>query len=172
MNRATLVACSQTGCGASMAPGTLCVQFSNGIWSNISSSLQLRERSFFTSAVIGNYVLLEGGYDLDRSSTNMTYSSTIYVDAKGNDTFEGPPMTRTRQLHCSIQVDSSTIVLTGGTSASDTNPIKPMSSVVQYSQLAVGKRPTSTELPDLNRARANHACGCFKLPNGKNFEKV
>ena len=164
MNRATLVACSQTGCGASMAaPGTLCVQFSNGIWSNISSPLQLRERSFFTSAVIGNYILLEGGWS---SCTETIDNSTTYVHANGNDTFEGPPMTRTRQLHCSIQVDSSTIVLTGGVGMASSGHA--MSSVVQYSQLAVGKSPTSRELPDLNRARAAHACGWFI----RDFEKV
>ena len=166
MNRGTLVACSHTGCYASMAPGTLCVQFSNGIWSNISSSLQLRERSFFTSAVIGNFILLEGGTSF---CTGTIYNSTTYVHGNGSDTFEGPPMTRGRAMHCSVQVDSSTIVLTGGVSS---NINESISSVVQYSQVAVGNSPTSTKLPDLNRARANHACGCFKLPNGKNFEKV
>ena len=159
-----LVAC--TSLGVDSVGSSKCVQFSNG---ELKNQIQLQGRSFHTSAVIGNYVLLEGGYDLDRSSTNITYSSTIYVDAKGNDTFEGPPMTRGRAMHCSVQVDSSTIVLTGGVSS---NINESISSVVQYSQVAVGNSPTSTKLPDLNRARANHACGCFKLPNGKNFEKV
>ena len=114
--------------------------------------------------MIGNYILLEGG--ISSCTVPFTiYNSTTYVDAKGNDTFEGPPMTRTRQLHCSIQVDSSTIVLTGGNAMPSGHA---MSSVVQYSQLAVGKSPTSRELPDLNRARAAHACGWFI----RDFEKV
>ena len=86
-----------------------------------------------------------------------------YMSIEDGTSFEGPPMVHARFGHCSIQVDSSTIILTGGQGSEYG---KAMSSVMKYSDLGVDKQSISTEMSPMNRARATHACGEFKRSTG------
>ena len=134
-----------------------CIQFKSGKWSNLGN--MTHRRFHHTSAVIGNHLLLVGGSSDDSGMTPQ--NTTEYISFEDGTSVEGPQMVFARDGHCSIQVDSSTIILTGGRTE-DTI----VNSVVQYSELGVNKQSTSTELSLMKKARALHACGQYKRSKG------
>ena len=150
-----LVACTCLGSDNNQC---ICVQFKSGNWTHLGN--MTHERFYHTSAVIGNHVLLVGGAS---SAIGDPQNSTEYMSIENGTSIEGPPMVHARLAHCSIQVDSSTIILTGGQTGTDGSTVD---SVVQYSELGVDKQPTTTELSPMKKARTGHACGEFKRSKG------
>ena len=102
-----------------------------------------------------------GGSSDDDGTTPQ--NTTEYISIEDGTSLEGPQMVYARDGHCSIQVDSSTIILTGGATNPDATIVN---FVVQYSQLGVNEQSTSTELSPMKKARALHACGQFKRSKG------
>ena len=148
-----LVACT---CLGSDNKKCICVQFKSGNWTHLGNFTHVRYHQ--TSAVIGSHILLVGGY-----FNSTVLNSMEYMSIEDGTSVEGPPMVHARFSHCSIQVDSSTIILTGGQGSEYG---KAMSSVIKYSELGVDKQSISTEMSPMNRARASHACGEFKRSTG------
>ena len=116
-----------------------------------------RHTRTFHSSVTGRYqqeeeIILIGG-----SSSRTT--EWIFVD--GSQSFPGPFEIRHEERHCTIQVSSDTIVVTGGSGTWDY--------VTSY-KLATGGN--ETPLTPMKQGRRNHACGVYQDAGGQQVRRL
>ena len=114
-------------------------------WQSGPSSLF--SRRWHTSAVTSRGLLLVGGFDSSHTTELLTLD--------GGESQESFALSPARDNHCSIQVDESTIVLTGGKGEG-------YSLVTEYSGLEE-EQPTVKQLPQLDVGREGHACGSYTV---------
>merc|ERR1719234_1270481 len=105
-------------------------------------------RRWHTSAVTPQGLLLVGGFD----SSN----TTELLPLDGGDSQESFTLSPSRDNHCSIHVDESTIVLIGGKGEG-------AGLSTEYSGLEGENYPTVKQLPELIVGREGHACGSYKV---------
>ena len=118
-----------------------CLELTGTGWEAGPSTLH--SRSFHTSAVTAEGLLLVGGND--------SPTTTELLPGEGGLAREGFPLQPGRTGHCSIQLSADTIVLTGGAVTG--------SLVTEHSGLATGGEVTTRELPTLLTPRYIHAWG-------------
>ena len=104
-------------------------------------------RRYHSSAQHEDQILLIGGRDS---------SSTEWISTDGGEPQIGPWIVRHGQSHCTIQVSSDLIVVTGGWKTEDY--------VTEY-QLTGDA--TKTELTSLINGRRFHACGVYREAGGQ-----
>jgi len=163
----TLVICG--GLNGSWTP-TPCTQFKNGTWQSLKNTKH--PRYSHTSTVLGKQLLLTGGF----FSPNTTELLPMSGDASVESFSFSPPLWD----HCAIQIDQSTVVITGGylrhprsgTSENENeNPSRPFEfdkSQSLVTELAgLGGQVTTRHLPELNGARVLHACGMYESKHEK-----
>ena len=126
-----------------------CLELTGSGWEARSSTLH--NRSFHTSAVTSEGLLLLGGLD--------SPLTTELLPADGGPSRESFPLQPGRQDHCSIQVSADTIVLTGG--------LYTESLVTELYGLGTGGEVTSRELPSLLHPRYIHICGAYTVDKTK-----
>ena len=106
-------------------------------------------RRWHTSAVTSRgKLLLVGGFD--------SSATTELVSLDGGESRESFTLSPTRDNHCSIQVDESTIIITGGKGEG-------YSLATEYSGLDEEDTTVQQQLPDLNAGREGHACGSYTV---------
>ena len=130
-----------------------CEIYNNGNWQHLQDTLTTRQKH--TSAVFGNSVLLIGG---DSNTTEL-----IPVD--GSPAQPGPFTIRHGARHCTIQVSSDVIVITGGDPLNIHNEedwYQNDNFVTAY-HLTDGKE---TPLSPLVNGRVEHACGVYQNSDG------
>jgi len=107
----------------------------------------LEPRLGHTSAVISDdLLLLLGGQD--------SSDTTELVDVAKGETTASFTLQPGRQFHCSVQLTSDTVVLTGGLGTETL--------VTEFSNLGQTE-PSVKELPGLQDGRRAHACGSFTV---------
>merc|ERR1711971_284353 len=122
--------------------GDSCEIYNDGTWSHLAQTMHPREGH--SSAVLNDEkILLIGGQD-----SRSTESEWIPVD--GSPAQPGPFDVRHGARHCSVQIDSDVIIVTGGFNTEDY--------VTKY-QLTDG---TETPLTPMTQARQQHACGVYQ----------
>jgi len=99
-------------------------------------------RRYHSTASTSQGLLLLGGSDSPQTTEIL----------QDNESLQSFPLSPGRKNHCSIQVDPSTIVLTGGS--------KTTSTVTEISNLE-NEEVSSRDLPSLITGRRNHACGIY-----------
>ena len=117
----------------------------------------LYSRRWHTSAVTPQGLLLVGGFDSSHT--------TELLPLDGGDSRESFTLSPSRDNHCSIQVDESTIVLIGGKREG-------AGLATEYSGLEEENYPTVKQLPELIVGREGHACGSYKLEERQVFKKI
>jgi hypothetical protein len=122
-----------------------CLELTGSGWEAGPSTLH--NRTFHTSAVTAEGLLLVGGVD--------SPLTTELLPLAGGPSREGFPLQPGRKDHCSIQLSADTIVLTGGL---DTESL-----VTEYSGLGTGGEVTTRELPALLNPRYIHVCGVYTV---------
>ena len=108
-------------------------------------------RNYHSSAQHEERILLIGGYD--------SAGSTEWIPTDGGDSQIGPFVVRHAGGHCTIQVSSDLIVLTGGTVYPDT-----LDYVTEYQ---LNDNATETEMTSLINGRRLHACGVYREAGGQ-----
>ena len=126
-----------------------CLGLTRSGWEARSSTLH--NRSFHSSAVTAEGLLLVGGLD-----SPLTTELLPAAGGPSRDSFSLQPG---RQDHCSIQVSADTIVLTGG--------LHTESLVTELSGLGTGGEVTARELPTLLHPRYIHVCGVYTVDRTK-----
>ena len=120
--------------------GDSCEDYDNGTWSHLAQTMHPREGH--SSAVLNDEkILLIGGQDS---------RSTEWIPVDGSPAQPGPFDVRHGARHCSVQIDSDVIIVTGGFNTEDY--------VTKY-QLTDG---TETPLTPMTQARQQHACGVYQ----------
>ena len=129
-----------------------CDIYQNKTWSKLTDTRSTRW--FHSSAQSEKRILLIGGHGT---------TSTEWIPLDGGPSQPGPFRVRHGSSHCTIQVSTNTIVVTGG---SDTGNY-----VTQY-QLTGDA--TEIWLSPLTTQRSNHACGVYRRCDGQRvqFESV
>ena len=108
-------------------------------------------RRYHSSAQHEDQILLIGGRDS---------SSTEWISTDGGESQVGPWVVRHGEDHCTIQVSSDLIVVTGGVDTLDY--------VTEY-QLTGDA--TETVMTSLINGRDRHACGVYQEAGGQRFVK-
>jgi len=109
-------------------------------WEVLATTKQ--SRRYHSAASTSHGLLLLGGSDSPETTEIL----------QDNESLQSFALSPGRKNHCSIQVDSSTIVLTGGSRTTST--------VTEISN--VGNEEVSIgDLPSLITGRRNHACGIY-----------
>jgi len=157
----SVVACGGINGSWTTAP---CVQFKNGTWQPLKNTKH--PRYSHTSTVLGKQLLLTGGF--------FSPNTTELLPVDGDDaSVEGFPFNPTLWDHCAIQVDQTTVVITGGYlrhpktgSVENEIPTRPFEfdkSQSLVTELAgLGGQVTTRHLPELNGPRVLHACGMYE----------
>ena len=114
-------------------------------WTKIADTRS--RRRFHSSAQHEDRILLIGGRDS---------SSTEWIPTNGGDSQIGPWVVRHGESHCTIQVSSDLIVVTGGYETNDY--------VTEY-QLTGDA--TETVMTSLITGRRHHACGVYQEAGGQ-----
>ena len=114
-------------------------------WTKIADTRS--RRIYHSSAQHEDRILLIGGRDS---------SSTEWISTDGGEPQAGPWSVRHRERHCTIQVSSDLIVVTGGRYTYDY--------VTEY-QLTGDA--TETVMTSLITGRAGHACGVYREAGGQ-----
>ena len=114
-------------------------------WTKVADTRSIRE--FHSSAQHEDRILLIGGQD--------SYS-TEWISTDGGEAQIGPWVVRHGYVHCTIQVSSDLIVVTGGFRTYDY--------VTEY-QLT--SDATETEMTSLINGRYRHACGVYREADGQ-----
>ena len=117
-----------------------CSQLTPSGWESLGATLH--PRTSHTTALTTQGLLLVGG----AGSPN----TTELMDLETGQSREGWSLEPGRQYHCSIQLSSDLVVLTGG--------YRTETVVSQHSGLAEG-RGEGGKLPSLGTGRQVHACG-------------
>ena len=113
-----------------------------GSWTLVTNTLV--NRNYHTSAVYESEILLIGGAG-DEAKT-----STEWIPLDGSQARSGFQINFGREKHCSIQISSNVVILTGGLGTGN---------LVTQFVLPDGASPTA--LPPLNVPREIHACGAY-----------
>jgi hypothetical protein len=122
-----------------------CDQLSASGWDPV---LRTRHnRTGHTSAVTPRGILLVGGAG--------SPATTELLPGGGGPSQEGWSLQPGRQDHCSIQLNPTMIVLTGGRGSETL--------VTEHSGLGTGGEVTTRKLPDLLNPRSDHACGVYTV---------
>ena len=116
-----------------------CEIYNNGVWTHLVSTIYTR--SYGSSAQTEDRILLIGG--------SSSPSTTEWISLDGSASQHGPFTNRHSYHHCTIQLSSDLIVVTGGYSTQNY--------VTEY-QLTTG---AGRGLAALNRGRYYHACGVY-----------
>jgi len=116
-----------------------------GEWQHLADTISLRRGH--TSAVREEKILLIGG---------IGSSSTEWISVDGSPSQPGPFDVRHGQSHCTLQVSSELILLTGGRDTYDY--------VTSYQITGNGDE---TPLTPMNRGRYAHACGVYQDAGGQ-----
>ena len=114
-------------------------------WTKIADTRSPRQ--YHSSAQHEDRILLIGG---------EYSSSTEWISTDGGESQVGPWIVRHGEDHCTIQVSSDLIVVTGGFRTNDY--------VTEY-QLTGDA--TETEMTSLINGRYDHACGVYQEANGQ-----
>ena len=122
----------------------------NNGWTKIADTRD--RRLFHSSAQHEDRILLIGGL----SSGGLSSNSTEWIPADGGDSQIGPWVVRHGRDHCTIQVSSDLIVVTGGVDADDY--------VTEYQ---LNGNATETEMTALITGRRRHACGVYREAGGQ-----
>ena len=109
-------------------------------------------KGYYTSAVREERILLIGG----RHSR-----STEWISVDGSPSQPGPFDVRHGRLHCTIQLSSELILLTGGSGTYDR--------VTSYQLSGNGDE---TPLTPLNQGRLAHACGVYQDAGGQQVRRL
>jgi len=118
-----------------------CEKLERGYWTFLTSTLV--SRSYHTSAVLNSEILLIGG------STDP--SSTEWIPLDGSEARLGFTINPGRTHHCSIQPSPNIVILTGGTGTWNL-----------VTEIVLPDGTSTTNLPSLNSARQDHACGSYE----------
>lgn len=130
-----LVACQEDSCE---------IYNGGGEWKHLADTISTR--SWHSTAVREERLLLIGGY----------YSSTEWISVDGSPSQPGPFHVRHERRHCTVQVSSNLILLTGGQGTYDI--------VTSYQITGNGDE---TPLTPMNRGRYGHACGVYQDAGGQ-----
>ena len=122
-----------------------CERYDNGGWTKIADTRLRRARH--SSAQHEDRILLIGG---------QYSSSTEWIAADGGDSQYGPWFVRHGYYHCTIQVSSDFIVVTGGAFTEDY--------VTEYQMTGDA---TETVMTSLITGRSSHACGVYQEAGGQ-----
>merc|ERR1719507_346047 len=117
-----------------------------GEWTHLVDTISTR--AFHSSAVKDDRILIIGGTDPSRS--------TEWISVDGSPSQPGPFHVRHGDSHCTIQVSSDLIVVTGGWDTWDL--------VTSYQLSGNGDE---TPLTPMNQVRATHACGVYQDAGGQ-----
>ena len=117
----------------------------------------LYSRRWHTSAVTPRGLLLVGGFDSSHT--------TELLPLNGGESRESFSLSPSRDNHCSIQLDESTIVLNGGKGEG-------ASLATEYSGLEEEEEPTVKQLPQLIVGREGHACGSYTVEERQVFKNI
>ena len=129
--------------------GDSCEIYNEGKWSHLAQTMYPRQDH--SSAENNNRILLIGGQDS---------RSTEWISVDGSPAQPGPFEVRHGARHCSVQIASDLIIVTGGFNT-DAN-------VTEY-QLTDG---TETLLTPMTQARQQHACGAYQGAAGQQVKRV
>ena len=119
---------------------------SDDSWTKIADTRSWRQ--YHSSAQHEDRILLIGGFD--------SRGSTEWIPTDGGDSQIGPWVVRHGAWHCTIQVSSDLIVVTGGYKTNDY--------VTEY-QLTGDA--TETVMTSLINGRSSHACGVYREAGGQ-----
>jgi len=109
------------------------------------------ERWYHSTHALNNKILVVGGTGRDTAKTSE------YIDIQGKN-HPGPVISPGRRGHCGITLDSSTILLIGGSKYDDAdNKVTLLKGLHTVQSL----QPESEDLPPLNVGRWLHACGTY-----------
>ena len=122
-----------------------CEKYNDNSWTKIADTRSPRQ--YHSSAQHGDRILLIGG---------EYSSSTEWISTNGGEPQIGPFVVRHGYLHCTIQVSSDLIVVTGGFNTYDY--------VTEY-QLTGDA--TETVMTSLINGRSSHACGVYQEAGGQ-----
>ena len=135
----TIVACFKDSCD----------MLQDGMWVKVADTLHTR--TYHSSAVIGEQILLVGG--------ESSPTTTELVDVNGGEVREGFSLDPGRRKHCSVQITATSIVITGG---GDTE-----SRVTLYE--GIDQEATPQELPDLLTGRRDHGIAGHRRHFGRSI---
>ena len=122
-----------------------------GEWTHLVNTSSTRY--YHSSAVKDdNRILLIGGRDS---------SSTEWISVDGSPSQPGPFDVRHGSAHCTIQLSSDLIVVTGGGDTFDL--------VTSYQLTGNGDK---TPLTPMNQGRAAHACGVYQDAGGQQVRRL
>ena len=138
-----LVACSYDSCEI----------YNNRQWDHLSETRSSRWRH--SSAVKENRILLIGGGDS---------RSTEWISVDGSPSQAGPFEVRHGPLHCTIQLSSDLIVVTGGVEGSWVE-----SHVTEYQLTGNGNE---NPLTPMHHNRRGHVCGVYQGAAGQQVMRV
>jgi len=125
-----------------------CEIYHNGEWNDLTDTRSRRE--YHSSAVKDNRILLIGG---DGSN------STEWISADGSPSQAGPFQVTHGDSHCTMQLSSDLIVVTGG------GEEDPESYVTEYR--LTGNTGIETPLTPMRQGRYAHACGVYQGAAGQ-----
>ena len=136
-----LVACDYDSCE---------IYNGGGEWTHLSDTSSTR--SLHTSAVRDDRILLIGG-EVDHS--------TEWISVDGSPSQPGPFDVRHGSRHCTVQLSSDLILLTGGYDTFDF--------VTSYQLTSNGDE---TPLTPMNQGRHLHACGVYQDAGGQQVRRL
>ena len=121
-----------------------------GEWTHLADTIS--SRWYHTSAVREHRILLIGG--------RYSYT-TEWISVDGSPSQPGPFDVRNGQQHCTIQLSSDLIVVTGGYNTFDF--------VTSYQFTSNGDE---TPLTPMNQGRDDHACGVYQDAGGQQVRRL
>merc|ERR1719500_1553588 len=120
-----------------------------GEWTHLVDT-NSRRRTHSSAVKDDDRILLIGGYDSN---------STEWISVDGSPSQPGPFHVRHGYDHCTIQVSSDLILVTGGAGVNT-----PVDLVTSYQLTGNGDE---TPLTPMNQRRAGHACGVYQDAGGQ-----
>jgi len=144
--------------------GMECFNWMGGGWTSWKNTSHYRH--YHTSATAPSGLYLVGGVNTHTATGKDSPVTTevLPAEGEGRDSFTLPAPGK--ELHCSIQVDETTIILTGGTPEG----MKAETGVFEYAGLGQSYEDSGVsmrELPSLIHPRFAHACGQYLMDNTK-----
>ena len=131
--------------------GYSCEIYKDGEWNHLADTRS--ERWYHSSVQDDDRILLIGGMD--------TEGNTEWISVDGSPSQPGPFAVRHRYGHCTIQLSSDLIVVTGG---DDTFEF-----VTSYQLTGDGDE---TPLTPMKQGRIDHACGVYQDAGGQQVRRL
>ena len=131
--------------------GFSCEIYQDGEWNHLADTRS--ERWYHSSVQDDDRILLIGGMD--------TEGNTEWISVDGSPSQPGPFAVRHRYGHCTIQLSSDLIVVTGG---KDTAEL-----VTSYHLSGNGDE---TPLTPMKQGRRRHACGVYQDAGGQQVRRL